>query len=359
MSFTHEAQTASVAPAASAPAQRQATRAAVALFFIAPALAELLSGSTPPREYFFPITFVVMHTCYGALAVLLREWALRCGLNTWGRVVLALVVGIFVEGIVCKSLFSPLWPDFSFPLGYGRLWGVNWPWLVNLLLYHGLNSFLIPWLLVDLLFPQARATPALGRRSMLWLSCCVLLTGILGWTFMPMNPQTGAIYYPGWLAAVLCWSALVLIPLLAARLPRITPAVRRLAPHPYLVGWAVGLGWFAFFVRQYGWVTLWYGPLLAIALSLILVAVALGLVWRWHGTFTQPQHFAVLAGSTWFWALLAIIQEMDNAKRADDTRGMAVLGGLALGGLFVLRQYLLRRQAVLAITAQVDVTVSQ
>lgn len=321
-------------------ARRQAAWSASTLFFAAPALAELLSGSSPPREYFQPLTIIALHLSYGALAVLLREWAVRCRLGFWGRVILALTVGIYIEGIVCKSLFSPMWPDFSLPLGYGRLWGVNWPWLVNLLLYHGLNSLLVPWLLADLLFPLARSTPVLGPRSMGWLALSVVATGVLGWTFIPMNLQTGAVYHPGWLAAVLCWSALVLLPLLAARVPRQRCAGMRQPPQPNLAGWLVGLGWLGFVALQYaGEIRHWSAPWV-IALNLAYAMAALWIAKQWSGSLGLAHKYAIFSGSTWFWAILAVFQEINNPKRPDDTSGMSVLGILAVLGLFVLRHRL-------------------
>jgi hypothetical protein len=50
-----------------------------------------------------------------------------------------------------------------------------------------------------------------------------------------------------------------------------------------------------------------------------------------------------LAAGAWlFWSLLAIIQELDNANRPDDTTGMALVGLLALA-LLVAYLFYLRR----------------
>ena len=47
------------------------------LFFLAPAIGELLSGSAPPAEFFHPISFLVLSLLYGSGAVLARELKVR------------------------------------------------------------------------------------------------------------------------------------------------------------------------------------------------------------------------------------------------------------------------------------------
>jgi hypothetical protein len=338
-------------------ARTSAAWPAITLFFLAPALAELLSGSSPPKEYFAFPGFVFLHLSYGALAVLLREWAVRHRLGAWAKLVLALAVGIYIEGIVCKTFFSPEWPDFSFAAGYGRLYGVNWPWTLNLLVYHGLNSFLLPWLIVDLLFPRHKDQPALGSKSMAWLGFGVLATGVLGEVALPMN-KAGVVYHPGLAAVAFCWSALVLIPLLAANTREPQPASGK-PPHAYLAGWLAGLGWLGFMVLQSAGGSLKLGAPWAIFATMIYIALACSCAWRWRGRLLETHQFALVAGTIWFWAILAVFQELDNPQRPDDTSGMGVLGGLAILGLFVLRQYLVSRRRTLTIRGSNAIIKSQ
>jgi hypothetical protein len=46
---------------------------AVVLFALAPAVGELLSGSSPPFEFFNPFTFFLLAALYGGGAILVRE----------------------------------------------------------------------------------------------------------------------------------------------------------------------------------------------------------------------------------------------------------------------------------------------
>ena len=55
------------------------TRPALALFFLAPMVGELLSGSAPPAEFFNPFTLLLLAALYGSGAVLIRELRVRWG----------------------------------------------------------------------------------------------------------------------------------------------------------------------------------------------------------------------------------------------------------------------------------------
>jgi hypothetical protein len=47
----------------------------ITLLVLAPVLGELLSGSSPPSEYFQPISFILLTMLYGIGALLIRETA--------------------------------------------------------------------------------------------------------------------------------------------------------------------------------------------------------------------------------------------------------------------------------------------
>lgn len=315
---------------------------ALLLFFLAPFYAELLSGSSPPRLYFSPLSFIVLHGCYGALAVLLREWAVRRGLGSWGRAVLALAVGLFIEGVVCKSFFSPQWPDFSFPLGWGRLWGVNWPWALSLMLYHGLNSFLIPWLAVDLIFPQHRARPALKPVGIASLAVLLAATGLLGWTSFPMA-EGGAVYRPGLLALAVAWLGPLGIAWLATRVHEPQRPGKQ-AFHPWALGWIAGLGWILYFFLQGLGNDGRASPLLVCSLTLAAAALGLALAWSWRLRLSPAHQFALLAGNTWFWAIAAGLQELGKIPNPDNPAGLGIVGICSLALLYLLRMWLSRQQ---------------
>ena len=60
--------------------------AVVVLFFLSPALAELLTGSAPPMEFLSVPGFVLMSVLYGSGAILIRELRVRWGKGYWPTV---------------------------------------------------------------------------------------------------------------------------------------------------------------------------------------------------------------------------------------------------------------------------------
>ena len=161
---------------------------ALALFFLAPMLAELLSGSAPPVEFFNPFALLVLPALYGSGAILVRELCVRWlalsgaeGAKGWPTVfVLGAAYGIIEEGLMVKSFFDPNWMDLG-PLGsYGRWAGVNWVWSLQLTIFHAVFSIAIPILLVELLFPARRDERWIGRRGMVGLSLLLLADVLFG-----------------------------------------------------------------------------------------------------------------------------------------------------------------------------------
>ncbi len=139
---------------------------ALVLFFLAPAIGELLSGSAPPVEFFNPFSILLLSALYGSGALLARELALRWG-KRWPTILtLGLAYGIVEEGLMVKSFFDPAWMDLGLLGVYGRWAGVNWVWAVMLTLYHAVVSIAIPIMLVELIYPGQRDEPWLGRRGM-------------------------------------------------------------------------------------------------------------------------------------------------------------------------------------------------
>jgi hypothetical protein len=50
---------------------------ALVLYFLSPAIGELLSGSAPPVEFFNPFGLIILPALYGSGALLVRELTLR------------------------------------------------------------------------------------------------------------------------------------------------------------------------------------------------------------------------------------------------------------------------------------------
>jgi hypothetical protein len=128
----------------------------ITLIFLSPLIAELLSGSAPPLEFFNPISFIVLIGLYGCGVLLIREYSIKYNIGFFGIIILGIAYGIIEEGLAVKSFFDPEWMDLGILGVYGRWMGVNWVWSVFLTIYHTIYSIVIPIILFNLIFPKIK-----------------------------------------------------------------------------------------------------------------------------------------------------------------------------------------------------------
>jgi len=82
-------------------------KAILFLMFMSAAIAELVSGSSPPVEFFNPFSFTLLVLFYGCGAVLVRETAVRWNKGYAGILLLGVAFGILEEGMSVKSWLDP------------------------------------------------------------------------------------------------------------------------------------------------------------------------------------------------------------------------------------------------------------
>jgi len=143
-------------------------KAIALLMFLSAAIAELMSGSSPPLEFFNPFSGFLLFVFYGCGVVLVRETALRWNKGYAAVLLLGAAFGILEEGLSVKSWLDPNWMDLGTLGWYGRFWGINWVWAVWLTLYHAVCSITIPIIILDMIFPQfkgVRLTDDVGWKS--------------------------------------------------------------------------------------------------------------------------------------------------------------------------------------------------
>ena len=116
-------------PAIMRPAEKSVWPA-VALFLVAPLIAEFLLGNLPIKM--LPV-ILVLAPLYGGGALLIRELVRRAGRGWPSIVVLALAYGIVEEAYTTQSLFNPnylklnlhlLQPAYLPALGIGAWWTI-------------------------------------------------------------------------------------------------------------------------------------------------------------------------------------------------------------------------------------------
>ena len=81
----------------------------ITLSVLAPLLGDMISGSSPPKEYFQPIPYVILTMLYGVGAVIIREFSRRWAKGWVSILIMGMAYGIFEEGIMVRSFFDPGW----------------------------------------------------------------------------------------------------------------------------------------------------------------------------------------------------------------------------------------------------------
>lgn len=323
---------------------------ALALFFLAPAIGELLSGSSPPAEFFNPFVMLLLAALYGSGAILVRELSLRWGKGWKAIFVLGATYGIVEEGLMVKSFFDPNWVDLGVLGTYGRWAGVNWVWSVELTIYHAVFSIAIPIFLVELAFPSLRHEPWVGRRGLGFLAVLLAADVVFGFLALtPYRPPFG-LYLLAIIAAALLYSYARRLPAAGLNAPRPTASILPMAAAQVArpAGFALlGFGGtFAWFILS--WVVPNLPAPVPVAL-LAMISIAWAVTWlarrmSGQGAWQDQHRLALASGALGFFILLAPLQQMDTS-RPDNTSGMALVGlAASLGLVWLWRRVQWRQQ---------------
>ena len=299
---------------------------AVILYFLSPVIAELLSGSSPPAEFFQPITFVFLVALYGSGALLVRELTFRWRRGWPSVLLLGLAYGILEEGLAVKSFFDPSWVDLGTLGEYGRWAGVNWVWSLGLMFYHAIYSIGIPILLTWLLFPGWEKRPWLQPKSFRACAVALALVGLICNLFLtPYRPSWFQLAFAGGAAIGLAWLA------------HSVPAALPVAPVPILPrprgvllrSFAAAIGLFC---------TLWVlpntslPPIAALALMAVWASLVVRTIARLtlNPAWSRIHAHSAASGALLFFILLDPLIQLDpNAP--DNRSGMALVAlGMAL-----------------------------
>ncbi len=256
--------------------RRLASSPAAVTFLLAPVVGELVSTSAPLPGFLLGwLPFAVL---YGSGALLVREAARRWGSGWLGIGLLGAAYGIVEEGLVTRAFFDPAWEDLGKLAVFGRDGGVNWLWASQLTIYHAVVSIGVTLVIVEILFPDRRNLPWLGRRGLAWSAAGMAAWVIAGFGF----------YHPSGGHLVATW-VVVGVLVLAAR--RVRPRPARTAPGPVprprrflLLG--VG-GWVAVMLVPHLFAEVpGASPEAAWLVMVTAAAVAVGAVRRWTADLT-------------------------------------------------------------------------
>ncbi|GGP97595.1 hypothetical protein [Streptosporangium pseudovulgare] len=158
--------------------------AALLLAGLTPVVAELTLGNPPLRQAWLLLLWVPI---YGAGTVLIRELVRRTGRGWPAVLLLGAAYGIVEEGLALQALTSPT--IYGVADWAPRILGLNSAYTELNIPYHAVFSVALPILLVDLLFPDLRHRPYLGRTGLVVAGVVFVLGALLlRWTTAFIDP---------------------------------------------------------------------------------------------------------------------------------------------------------------------------
>ena len=320
---------------------------ALVLFFAAPAVGELLCGNTPPLRFFNPLALLFLAALYGGGAIIIREITLRWGKGWPTILALGAAYAAVEEGLLVKSYFNPEGPA-AFLKDYGWWGGVNWPWVTDMTLYHGVHSIAVSILLVELLFPQRRGDRWTKGWMLIVLGVLLAADVLIGFLLFgaedrpggpPFRPPVGPYLATAAAVAVLVLVARYLPSGIRASGPDTPPAARPI--WFWLTGFA---GAFAFMLNMFAMPHI-VPPAAQVLIGAALACMVGWLLWRMSrggAAWTDRQRLAVIAGDFCIFILfLPIVEHNRGAAKL----GLTAVALAALIFLLVLWRRVRRRSA--------------
>ena len=247
-------------------------------------MVELLFGST----YLTIISALIPEIGFYGGAALIIRYVVRRQRRGWVSILLlGMAFAVFEEFLVVQTSVSPvLFVGLGPPGIYGHVLGVNRVYLLWAVGYESVWSIVLPIYLTELIFPERREGPWLGRRGLSIAVTVFMLASLLSWyiyTQVVAPLAIGSIYSPP-VSLIVLALAMIAVLGIAALGPRTArhPVQRRarVAPRPWLAGslvFALSLLWFvlvAFAFSEFPRVP----AAVPIVAGLVLAAVALLLV---------------------------------------------------------------------------------
>ena len=273
------------------------------LLLLSPFIAELLSGATRVSTAYVLVPEIMTWGC-GALIIreLVRRW--HGGRNS--LVLLAPAIAIAEEIIIQQTSLAPLVWVHSARI-YGRFVGVNWVWLLAMIVYESVTVVLLPVQLTELVFRARRNQPWLSTRGLLIAAIVFFSGALLAWFAWTQNYRTRILhlpaYHPPVAYLVLGFSAIGLLAFAAFEQRKSMPPPRaaNFRRSPWLVGIAafiLAYPWDFMIALNFNiaphlppWIPLAGGTVYVIALFLLVRHFSAGSGWN------DRHRFALCAGT--------------------------------------------------------------
>jgi hypothetical protein len=318
----------------------------VALLLLAPVIGEVLFGATRITTLFVLIPQI---GTWGCAALIIRDVARRHQRNRYCVLLLGIALAVAEECLIQQTSLAPLvGADPKHP--YGRAFGVNWIYLLWALGYESIWVVVLPIELTELIFPDRRDEPWLGARGLAISAGAFLVASFVAWyswtqVFVPRFFPEPAYRVP--IGSIVVASAVIILLVVAAlglqRTAQSESETTGTVPRSWLVGlvgFVLGLPWFALVFLAYGAVPTLPAPIPMIA-GLAWAGVAFALIDRWsrRPTWQDPSRLALLSGGL-VASMLAgfVVLKLGGAPPID------IIGKLCLNVIAVLALMLLARR---------------
>jgi hypothetical protein len=230
-------------------------RAAITLAVLAPIIAEVLMGSTRLSFIFVLIPEIMV---WGCGALLARE-AVRRWRGGWiSLLTLGVALGVAEEFVIQQTSLAPL-VGVDAAHAYGRFWGVNWVWMIALLVFEGIWVVLVPVKMAEAIFPESREEPWTTDRGLLYTGVIFAIGSRIAWYLWTQRARPVVfhvpVYHPPLLEVLTGGVVVVLLATVAFLLRRRGAAKReinRWTPPAWIIGpvafllaapWFMVIGW--------------------------------------------------------------------------------------------------------------------
>jgi hypothetical protein len=319
------------------------------LLLLAPIIIEFLFGSTHLSTFYLLLPQIGVYGC-GALIIRALAQSRRRG---WVAVLLmGLAFAVALECLILQTALAPLFIAADPRHIYGRALGVNWVYLLFMLGYESIWAIVLPIQLTELLFPDRRDDPWLGRWGLVVASAVFLLASAGTW-YLWGQAAHRFVEGPGYQAppltiavALAAVATLFVVALGPWTSKPVGAKSARPAPRPWLVrlvAFWLALLWFVLVIFSVG-VAPTVPAVAPAAFALLLAAIAFALVRRWSASsaWQDVHRLALVSGALFASMLLGFL--VSGIALPVDLIGKLVLNILAVLGLSYLAWKIRRRK---------------
>jgi len=257
--------------------------AVFAMLLAAPVMAELLQAYLDNTGDVLEVVFVIVFLAplYGGAGLLIREIALRTGRGWRGVLLLATAFGVAMPTLVDLSLFTPHNPDYDYwddIMGAATVGGISVYAVTSWVMGHVVMSIGAPLVVVDGVFPDARAKSWLGRTG----SAVVAVLGVLvAWAIHSDNDLVVHTSTTRYVVSAATVGALVVLAMTPWGRP-LTPVAGRRPGRPWLLGLAGFMLMATFDFAPTSWLGVGIACTALVAAGALVVVRSRSPEWSWR-----------------------------------------------------------------------------